>query len=204
MTRRTLVVALILWGWLAAPLLAQEYTDDSEPGQDSYWYGQFTFGSIAEGLLYRNKGFAFGHRRESGHLAVDLQLFSVQFESRSPDLHSIGGVYTSVTAGSVLTGQALLVLQPRAPQSLYVGGGVGLTGISFGQSGDLDDEWHGRGVQGRGTVGYAFRRSPADLRWHVEAGLTTPLRAVHRSTRRGAPEGTRRIYPWSIALGVGW
>ena len=105
---------------------------------------------------------------------------------------------------SVLTGQAFLVLQPRAPQSLYMGGGVGLTGISFGQSGDLDDEWHGRGVQGRGTVGYAFRRSTADLRWHVEAGLTTPVRALRRSTRRGAPDGTRRIYPWSIALGVGW
>lgn len=204
MTPRSLVFAVILSGALAETSAAQDRMDLEEPGHDAYWYGQFVSGSIGEGLRYRSMGLAFGYRREREHLALDLRVFSAQIGVRSPDLHTYGGTYTSVFAGSLMTTQLFRVFQPRAPRSVYAGGGVGLSGISFGRSGDVDDEWLGRGIEGRGTVGYAFRRSNTSTRWFLEAGINLPVRPLRRTTRLGAPDGTRRVYPWTVALGVGW
>ncbi len=202
------VVALLIAGILLPLSVAAQGTvpplADSGVHQDSYWYGQFGAGSLADGLRYRSPLIAFGIRREHDHRAIDLQLFSGQFAVRSPDLHTYGGIYTDVFSGSLMTVQVLDVLRPDASKTLYVGGGAGLSGVSFGRWGDVDDEWSGRGLEGRATVGYAFRRADTSTRWFIEAGLRVPAYAVRRSTRKGAPAGTRRIYPLAIALGVGW
>jgi opacity protein-like surface antigen len=199
---RLLALCLLL---AAVPAAAQDVRRTSP--HDSFWYGRFGYGTIVNDAAFGGVALGFGRRLERGALGLDLLLFSAQmkiFGTGPEDLHQIGGVYTHAGAASVATVKALYFVGPSARTTPYIGIGAGWGAVSFGRSVDIDERWHGMGLQGEFTVGYAFARSAVSTRFFVQADMTRPFYKAKRYSDRVVVTGDRHAPSLVVSLGSGW
>ena len=173
---------------------------------DSYWYGRFGYGTIAGAQRYGGMGFGFGRRIERNSVGIDVLLFSWQvklFGTSPSDLHTIGGIYTHAHIASLLTLKGLYFVRPRSRTTAYVGAGAGWRAVSFGRHFAipdefrspsvvyLDEQWHGKGLEGELTVGYALARAATSTRFFAQADMTRPFYRAKRYSNREVVVGDR-------------
>ena len=148
-----------------------------------------------------------------------MLLFSGQaklFGTTPADLHQIGGVYTHAYSASLMTVKGLYVVRPRSRTTAYVGAGAGWRAMSFGRSfeipnefrspsaPDIDEQWHGKGLEGELTVGYALARAATSTRFFVQADITRPFYRAKRYSNREVVVGDRYVSSLVVSLGAGW
>ena len=200
-----ILAALILALGICQPLTAQTSQSD-QAHNDSFWYGRFGYGTIAGEQTFGGLMFGLGRRVERNSMGIDLLLFSGQVKlfGTSPDLHTYGGIYTHAYAASLLTLKGLYFVRPKAGTTAYFGGGPGWGAVSFGRSGDVYEDWHGRGLEGEFTVGYAFARAATSTRFFVEADASEPFYRAKSFSRTGIVVGDRYAPRVVISIGSGW
>jgi hypothetical protein len=197
--------------WLAVLVLAAVPASPQAPAppqshSDAYWYGRCGYGTIAGERRFGGLSLAFGRRIERNALGIDVLLFSVQAKllGTTPDLDEVGGVYTHAYSASVMTVKGLYFVRPRSRTTAFVGAGAGWRALSFGRSVDIDEQWHGKGLEGEVTVGYALARAATSTRFFLEADMTRPFYMAKRYSNREAVTGDRYAPSLVISLGVGW
>lgn len=204
----TLGFLLILLSFLSAAVAAGQDDAGVQPvsHSDAYWYGRFGYGAIAAEGRYAGPSFGFGRRFERDTIGLDLLLLGVQAKifGTSPDLHTIGGIYTHAHAASLLTVTGLYFLRPTSRTTVYVGGGGGWGTVSFGRTGDVYEDWHSAGFESAVTIGYALARADTSTRLFVQADLVRPFGRVARFNRAGEVVGDRRVSVAVVSLGAGW
>jgi opacity protein-like surface antigen len=186
---------------------------------DSYWYGRFGYGTIAGQQRYGGPSLGFGRRIERNAFGIDVLVFSGQaklFGTSPADLHQIGGVYTHAYSASLMTVKGLYFVRPMSRASVYVGAGAGWRALTFGRSFELpnefrspsvvylDEQWHGKGVEGELTVGCAFAREPTSTRFFVQADVTRPFYSAKRYSNRQVVVGDRYAPSLGVSIGAGW
>lgn len=204
---------------LAVPASAQDAATP-QSHSDAYWYGRFGYGIIAGEGHFGGPSLGFGRRVERNALGLDILIFSVQgklFGTGPSDLHQIGGVYTHAYSASVMTVKGLYFVRPTSRTTPYVGVGAGWHAVSFGRVFEvpesfrsrflgptLDEQWHGKGIEGELTVGYAFARAATSTRFFVQADITHPFYRAERYSNRTVVVGDRRASSLVVWLGAGW
>ncbi len=176
-----------------------------------FFYGRLGYGAVlSEGGNGAAPAFGFGFRGELDAVAVDFSFLNFIIP---PDVQLQGA---SGFAASMIRLQVLRFLEPRAERSMYVGGGMSYSGVSFGDSRRTDTSyttgWGGTGLQGEVTAGYELARSsPMRLFLQTEVGL--PLfksrliryPVVNRVTDYNSPTTEKRYTPSvAVTFGIGW
>ena len=207
---------------VAVPASAQD-PETSRSHSDAYWYGRFGYGILAGERRFGGPSLGIGRRVERNALGLDILLFSGQMKvlgTGPSDLHQIGGTYTHAYSASVMTVKALYFVRPRSRTTAYVGAGAGWRAVSFGRevfgqplkkvggvltpSILIDERWHGDGVEGEFTVGYAFARAATSTRFFIQADMTHPFYRAERYSNREVVVGDRYAPSLVVSLGAGW
>jgi hypothetical protein len=196
---------LVVLALVGVPASAQDPAPSSSHS-DGYWYGRFGYGTIAGEQRFGGLSLGFGRRIERNAAGLDVLLFSGQAKlfGTAPDLHQIGGVYTHAYSASVMTVKGLYFVRPRSRTTAYLGAGTGWSAVSFGRSVDVDEQWHGKGLEGELTVGYALARVVTSTRFFVQADMTRPFYKAKRYSNRAVVVGDRYAPSLVVSLGAGW
>lgn len=199
-------VAVAIFSLLLPVSAAAQGSTPASGHRDAFWYGRFGWGTIANDATFGGIGFGFGRRLERDRFVLDLLLFDAHVKTfgTAPDLHEIGGVYTHAAAASFGTVKALYLLRPAARATPYVGAGAGWSALSFGRSVGIDEQWHGKGLHGAITAGYALTRAPTSTRYFVQADFTRPFFRAERYSDRRMVTGDRYAPTLVVSLGAGW
>jgi opacity protein-like surface antigen len=173
---------------------------------DAYWYGRFGYGTITGEPRFGGLSLGFGRRIERNAVGLDVLLFRGQAKlfGTQPDLHQMGGVYTHAYSGSLMTVKGLYFVRPRSRTTAYVGAGAGWGAVDFGRRVDIDEQWHGKGLEGELSVGYALARAPTSTRFFVQADITLPFYTAQRYSNRVVVVGDRYAPSLVVSLGAGW
>jgi hypothetical protein len=199
-----------------ASIFAIAAVSSPESPSDSYWYGRFGYGTIAG---YGGVSLGFGRRIERNAFGIDVLVFSGQAKllgNAPADLHQIGGLYTHAYSASVMTITGLYFVRPRSRTTAYVGAGAGWRAVTFGTVFEvpdelrspsmphIDEQWHGKGLEGELTVGYALARAATSTRFFVQADITRPFYRAKRYSNREVVTGDRYAPSLVVSFGAGW
>lgn len=219
--KNNLMVAAVAAASLAtAPGVMAQSPEGAAPPQPtlveahSFSYARIGYGPLFGEQPYGMPGFGFGYRAALNRLGLDVSFLNLQTYTDS--------TYTSNgrTAGSWVKLEALRYSRPGAKASLYVGGGVSLGGVDFGDDSgrrlpdgatEYQSPWSGHGLQSELTLGYELARD-STMRVFLQADATLPLYSARSVTSvYSRATGTEIIrsdsrYAPSLVLsvGMGW